>query len=154
MVHWAGIYLQRKIGERGIPALIPLHQTHSTQKTSVGHWTPHSSTLPPPPSPCLMVLNEREEGMKGGESKVGEGRMRQRSRRRGQPIRGVSPPQPGSHISTAQCGPCLSPGKSGSDGGDLCALSLAHYVGNEVQQPGGAFVLRGLPLSFQASGYL
>lgn len=37
------------MGERGIPALIPLHQTHSTQKTSAGHWTQHSSTHPPVP---------------------------------------------------------------------------------------------------------
>lgn len=57
-------------------------------------------------------------------------------------------------ISMATCGPCLGPGESGSDGGDLCAFSRAHYVGNEVKQPGGAFVLRGLPLSCQASVYL
>lgn len=49
----------------------------------------------------------------------------------------VSPPLPGSAISTALCGRGLSPGESGSDGGDLCAVRLAHYVGNEVQQPGG-----------------
>lgn len=58
------------------------------------------------------------------------------------------------YVSMATCGPCLGPGESGSDGGDLCAFRLAHYVGNEVKQPGGAFVLRGLPLSCQASVYL
>lgn len=45
----------------------------------------------------------------------------------------------------ATCGPCLGRGESGSDGGDLCVFRLAHYVANEVKQPGGAFVLRGLP---------
>lgn len=49
---------------------------------------------------------------------------------------------------------CTGPGESGRDGGDLCAFRLAHYVGNEVKQPGGAFVLRGLPLSCQTSVYL
>lgn len=34
------------------------------------------------------------------------------------------------------------------------AVRPAHYVGSEAQQPGGAFVLRGLPLSCQASLYL
>lgn len=40
VVHWSGIYLQRKMAERGMPTLTTLH----AQKMSVGHWTPHSST--------------------------------------------------------------------------------------------------------------
>lgn len=68
------------------------------------------------------------------------------------PLSIFSPQQPRLHGNAWP--PCLGPGESGSDGGSLCAFGLAHYVGNEVKQPGGAFVLRGLPLSCQASVYL
>lgn len=65
VVHWSGIYLQRKMGERGIPALTPLHQRHRALDS-------HSSTHLPRALWCWM--KEREmEGMRGGESTVGDG---------------------------------------------------------------------------------
>ena len=96
-----------------------------------------------------------ENGDQGGEVSSREPR-RQAAAEGSQGLRAdaARAPLPDSHVSMATCGPCLRPGESGSDGGDLCAFRLAHYVGNEVKQPGGAFVLRGLPLSCQASVYL
>lgn len=51
VVHWSGIYLQRKMGERGIPALTPLHQRDGAQKTTLDSTFIYSSPL------CLVVLN-------------------------------------------------------------------------------------------------
>lgn len=64
--------------------------------------------------------------------------------------------QPRFHDNVWPLPPWLGGGgrESGSDGGDLHVFRLAHYVGNEVKQPEAAFVLRGLPLSCQASVYL
>lgn len=71
VVHWSGIYLQRKTGERGMPTLAPLRQRHSAQKTSVGHWTPRSSTH----LSCALWYRMKErqkEGMRGRDSNVAE----------------------------------------------------------------------------------
>ena len=131
------------MGERGIPTLTPLQQRE--------YKTLDSTLIYSSPS-CLMVLNERwKEG-------TDEGRDSERTGWRGRPfcesqfMCRVAPhgtPLPSSHVSMATYGPCLGQAESGSDGGDLRAFRLAHYVGNEVKQPGGAFVLRGLPLSCQ-----
>lgn len=166
VVHWSGIYLQRKLGERGIPALTPLHQRHSAQKTSR---TLDSQLLISPVPYGAEWKKERrrwrEERMeRRGRTEIKAKRSALLSHAGRQAGSGVGsracmatlpgPPLPDSHVSMATCGPCLRPGESGSDGGDLYAFRLAHYVGNEVKQPGGAFVLRGLPLSCQASVYL
>lgn len=101
----------------------------------------------------------KKDRTQGGASKVRDGEMkgdgmRRRSRGKGLSITAVRAPVPHGHVSMATCGPGLGCGESGSDGGDLCVFRLAHYVANEVKQPRGAFVLRGLPLSCQASVYL
>lgn len=89
-----------------------------------------------------MELNEKERIKK----------TEQRSTQRGQSLQAARAPTATSPWQRVAPASVLE--ESGSDGGDLCALRLAHYVGNEVKQPGGAFVLRGLPLSCQASVYL
>lgn len=69
VVHWSGIYLQGKMGEWGIPAPTPLHQRDGAQKTSVGHWTPHSSTRLPCALWCWM--KDRRTGWRVEHQKYG-----------------------------------------------------------------------------------
>lgn len=93
VVHWSGIYLQRKMGERGIPALTPLHQRRRAQKTSVGRWTP--------PLVPLWSWMKKRELKKKAEKRTEINAERSES---------ASRPGPNSHISMATRGPCLRPG--------------------------------------------
>lgn len=117
VVHWSGIYWQRKMGGKGIPALIPLHRTHSAEKTS-GHWTPHSSTH-------LPLLNGGQGEDETEISACWSAHLRVWPRC----LTATSP--------WHRVAPASVPGERGRDGGDQCTLRPGHYVVDEVQQPGG-----------------